>query len=59
VNIAARVQGLADSRMILATGPVIDHPQALQLLKRSGLEPVVQSRALRGISEQVPVYEIP
>jgi class 3 adenylate cyclase len=59
VNIAARVQGLADSRTILATGPVVDHPQASTLLKRSGLEPVPQSRALRGISEQVAVYEIP
>src|SRR5205807_9429219 len=28
VNIASRVQGLADSRSILATGPVVQHPQA-------------------------------
>ncbi len=58
VNIAARVQGLANSRTILATGPVVDYPQASVLLKRSGLEPVAQQRALRGVSEQVPVYEI-
>jgi class 3 adenylate cyclase len=59
VNIAARVQGLADSRTILATGPVIDHPQSSSLLRKSGLAPVPQSRALRGISDEVAVYEIP
>ena len=59
VNIAARVQALADSRTILATGPVIDHPQSSTLLRQSGLAPVPQSRPLRGISEEVAVYEIP
>jgi class 3 adenylate cyclase len=59
VNIAARVQGLADSRSILATGPVVKHPQASSLLATSGLNPVAQSRALRGIAEEVAVYEIP
>ena len=58
VNIAARVQGLADSRTILATGPVIDHPQASILLRESGLAAVAQSRLLRGITEEVAVYEI-
>ena len=58
VNIAARVQGLANSRTILATGPVIDNPQASILLRESGLAPVAQSRLLRGISEEVAVYEI-
>src|ERR1700730_13302737 len=59
VNIAARVQGLADSRSILATGPVVKHPQASSLLATSGLSPVAQSRALRGIAGEVAVYEIP
>jgi class 3 adenylate cyclase len=59
VNIAARVQGLADSRSILATGPVVRHPQASNLLATNGLNPVAQSRALRGITEEVAVYEIP
>src|SRR6185295_5625324 len=44
VNIAARVQGLADSRVILATGAVVDHPQALRLLQTNGLDPVSQHR---------------
>jgi len=59
VNIASRVQGLADSRSILATGPVVKHPQASSLLATSGLSPVAQQRALRGIAEELAVYEIP
>jgi class 3 adenylate cyclase len=59
VNIAARVQGLADSRSILATSPVVSHPQASTLLKSSGLEPVAQNRALRGIADEMAVYAIP
>ena len=59
VNIASRVQSLADSRSILATGPVVKHPQASTLLSTNGLSPVPQLRALRGIAEELPVYEIP
>jgi len=59
VNIAARVQALADSRMIMATGPVVTHPQSSILLQKSGLQPVSQPRALRGIADEVAVYEIP
>jgi class 3 adenylate cyclase len=59
VNIAARVQALADSQVILATGPVVTHPQASTLLKINGLDLVSQRRALRGISDEVAVYEIP
>lgn len=59
VNIAARVQALADSRKILATRSVVTNPQASALLETSGLKPVSQSRALRGIADEVAVYEIP
>src|SRR5271168_3027277 len=59
VNIAARVQGLADSRSILATGPVVTHARASTLLENSGLQPVPQRRALRGITDELAVYEIP
>jgi class 3 adenylate cyclase len=59
VNIAARVQALADSQVILATGPVVTDPQASTLLETSGLKPVSQRRALRGITDEVAVYEIP
>jgi class 3 adenylate cyclase len=59
VNIASRVQSLADSRAILATGSVVTHPRASTLLKTNGLEPVVHPRMLRGIADEVAVYEIP
>ena len=59
VNIAARVQALADSRNILATRSVVTDPQASALLETSGLKLVSQSRALRGIADEVAVYEIP
>jgi class 3 adenylate cyclase len=59
VNIAARVQALAESRSILATGPVVTHAQASALLENSGLKPVSQRRALRGITNELAVYEIP
>ncbi len=59
VNIAARVQGLAVSRAIFATGSVVENPQASTLLAASGLKPVPQYRSLRGIANDVAVYEIP
>ena len=59
VNIAARVQALADSRTILATRSVVSDPQASILLETSGLKPVSQHRALRGVAEAMAVYEIP
>ena len=59
VNIAARVQGLAVSRSIFATRPVVDNKQAAELLGAAGLTPVPQQALLRGIADQLTVYEIP
>src|SRR6266852_8457127 len=59
VNIASRVQGLAASRSIFATGSVVEHPQSTKLLAESGVMPVPQQRQLRGIPEEFAVYEIP
>jgi class 3 adenylate cyclase len=59
VNIASRVQGLATSRAIWATGPVVEHAQTSSLLAKEGLAPVAQQRALRGIADDYAVYEIP
>ncbi|MFO1058222.1 MAG: adenylate/guanylate cyclase domain-containing protein [Dongiaceae bacterium] len=58
VNIASRVQGLADSRTILATGPVVEHERAASLLASHGLAPSSRSHALRGIAEQLTLYAI-
>jgi class 3 adenylate cyclase len=59
VNIAARVQGLAVSRSIFATEPVVQNASAEKLLAESGVKPVPQQCTLRGISEAYKVYEIP
>ncbi|HEV8679534.1 MAG TPA: adenylate/guanylate cyclase domain-containing protein [Stellaceae bacterium] len=59
VNIAARVQGLAQSRAIFATGSVVEHPKTADLLSASGLTALPQQRLLRGIPEEFAVYEIP
>lgn len=59
VNIAARVQGLAVSSSIFATGSVIEHPVSSKLLGTAGVTPEAQRAALRGIADEVTVYEIP
>ena len=59
VNIASRVQALAVSRSILATGSVVDHPQSTELLHSDGITPTPRRLPLRGIAEEVAVYEIP
>ncbi len=59
VNIAARVQGLAVSRSILATGSVVDHPQASELLAADGIRPTARRLPVRGVANELAVYEIP
>ena len=59
VNIASRVQGLAATRSIFASGPVVEYPEASKLLQSSGLEPVARRYTLSGIADEFAVYEIP
>jgi class 3 adenylate cyclase len=59
VNIASRVQNLADSHAIFATEPVVDNPQSAALLSGAGLVPAPRDVQLRGITERVKIYEIP
>lgn len=59
VNIAARVQGLAVTRAIFATGAVVENPETSKLLAASGLIPIAQHRTLRGIADALTLYEIP
>ncbi len=58
VNIAARVQGLAVSRSILATGSVVRNDRTAALLAMAGLTPQSRRYALRGIAEELTLYEI-
>jgi class 3 adenylate cyclase len=59
VNIASRVQGLAASRAIVVTEPVVENAQTSALLATSGLKPTGRRVALSGIPGEVSVYEIP
>jgi len=59
VNIAARVQGLAVSRSIFATEQVVANERTAQLLDEAGLTPVPQQAALRGVADELTVYQIP
>jgi len=59
VNIASRVQDLAASHRICATRPVVEYPGSSSILKTIGLEPVPQLASLRGIADELVVYEIP
>jgi class 3 adenylate cyclase len=59
VNVAARVQGLADPSAILATKPIVEAANVGRILSEEGV--VINERppsALRGVSERVPVYEL-
>jgi class 3 adenylate cyclase len=59
VNIAARVQGLASSRAIFVTQPVVEDPNAAKILQSQSLRPSMRRAALRGIADETTVYEIP
>ncbi len=59
VNIASRVQCLAVSRSILATGSIVDHPQAFELLEADGIKPTARRLPVRGVADEMAVYEIP
>ncbi len=59
VNIASRVQALADNRSIVATGQVVGNADATRLLQASGITPMARHHVLRGIAERFTVYEIP
>jgi class 3 adenylate cyclase len=59
VNIASRVQDLADAQAILATGPVIGDHRASTILTSSGIAPVPRPAKLRGIEQDIQVYALP
>ena len=59
VNIASRVQGLAESQAIYTTRSVVDHPGTAKLLAEGGVAPAQRERLLRGIPKAFAIYEIP
>ncbi len=59
VNIASRVQSLADSRAIIVTGAVATQEEAARILETRGLVPEPRQGKLRGIDEEFTLYAIP
>jgi class 3 adenylate cyclase len=59
VNIASRVQHLAASQAIYVTGAVVGHEATAQLLAKAGISPVPQRQTIRGIGDNLAIYEIP
>ncbi|HET9715181.1 MAG TPA: adenylate/guanylate cyclase domain-containing protein [Pseudolabrys sp.] len=59
VNIAARVQSLADSRAIFATRSVVENSQVSKILQASKLRLTQQDAALRGVADKMAVFQIP
>ncbi|MFU0504833.1 adenylate/guanylate cyclase domain-containing protein [Pseudaminobacter sp. NGMCC 1.201702] len=59
VNIASRVQNLANAQSIFVTGAVVDDNLTADLLHRKELTPVPHGVSLRGIEREIPVYTIP
>jgi class 3 adenylate cyclase len=58
VNIASRVQGLADPTAILATRGIVETPEVKRLLEAEGYRTRSRESALRGVSEALTIYEI-
>ncbi len=59
VNIASRVQHLALSQAIFASGSVVTDPSGAAILTNSGVAPIQRLAALRGITDEFEVYELP
>jgi class 3 adenylate cyclase len=59
VNVAARVQGLADSRAIFTTKSVVEDLQVSKMLEARNLKLTEQQAALRGVADTMTVYQIP
>lgn len=58
VNIAARVQGLADTQSVFVTGPVVGDARTARLLDEMHLTAVPQAVQLRGVTHNVAVFAV-
>src|SRR3954447_9293561 len=59
VNIASRVQHLAVSQAIFASGSVVTDPNGSAILMNRRVVPIARQAALRGITDEFEVYELP
>ncbi|MCO5063903.1 MAG: adenylate/guanylate cyclase domain-containing protein [Rhizobiaceae bacterium] len=59
VNIASRVQGLADSRSIFVTDSIVNDPATEHFLRQKSIVPRPHDVELKGLGNPFHVYEIP
>jgi len=58
VNIASRVQDLAEPSAILATKPIVESAEVARLVGDAGYRTTSRRLSLRGVSEAFEIYEI-
>jgi class 3 adenylate cyclase len=58
VNVASRVQELADPSAILATKPVIESAEVRRMLAETGYRAKPRQTSLRGVGESLVIYEV-
>jgi class 3 adenylate cyclase len=58
VNVASRVQSLAEPDAILATKPVLESPEVARLVETAGYRTASKTLSLRGVSEAFEIFEI-
>jgi class 3 adenylate cyclase len=58
VNIASRVNELADPTAILATKPIIESSDVARVLSESSYRTTPRSSQLRGLSDEFEIFEV-
>ncbi len=58
VNVASRIQGLADPSAILATKPIVESSEVARLVADAGYRTTPRHTSLRGVSEAFEIYEV-
>jgi class 3 adenylate cyclase len=58
VNIASRVQGLADPNVILTTEAIVGDTQVSEILRDSGIKSVSRMEQLHGIGREVRIFAL-
>ncbi len=53
------MQGIAEARRIYATEAIIRDEKVAALLRAAGVAPVAKRTPLKGITDEVTVFEIP
>lgn len=59
VNVASRVQHLAQSRAILTTAQVMRDPRVVEILAAASITPQHRAIDLRGVSDRMDIFELP